>query len=163
MEMHSTLPSKRRVKRMTKRQFKKNRLGPFSHLVLKIQFTLSRSITEVDCLNTSAFPRSTEWGPDDYLSEWFVDLVEQNHVYCYFSTSPVDTKSLTYEAYIEADGWGIKAKDSLMAFARIFSQHELVNDFRFALIDSYRWDDDLNDQDHNSSFVSDLNRVAQQL
>lgn len=152
----SNSPSKTRLKRMTKRQFKKNHLGPFTCLALRIRFELAAPITAEDCVNTSAFKQSSDWGPDDYLTEWFVDLVEKNGVYCYFGTTPVVEGTLTYEAFIEADGWGVKTHDKLMSFARVFNSQSQVKKFEFGLIDSYRWSEDVTHEEMTLNFVSDL-------
>ena len=149
---------------MTKRLFKKNHLGPFTRLALRIQFELAAPITAEDCVNTSAFKRSSDWGPDDYLTEWFVDLVEKNGVYCYFGTTPVIDGTLTYEAFIEADGWGIKVYDCLMDFARSLSRQTQVKDLSFALIDPDRWSDDIGDEELSSiQFAHDLRQSTELL
>ena len=164
METSSNEISKRRIKRMTKRQFKKKHLGPFTCLALRIRFELAAPITAEDCVNTSAFKRSSDWGPDDYLTEWFVDLVEKNGVYCYFGTTPVIEGTLTYEAFIEADGWGIKVYDCLMDFARKLRRQAQVKDLSFALIDPDRWSDDIGDEELSSiQFAHDLHRSTELL
>ena len=137
METISTLPSKRRVKRMTKRQVKKAHIGPYRKVALRVRFELTGPITEDDCQNAHVFKRNSHWDESDYLCEWFVDLVEKHHVYCYFTTTPIEENSLKYKAFIESDHFGLKGVVELKVFAQAFAKEEKVKEVLVTFIDGY--------------------------
>ena len=142
MEMHSTLPSKRRVKRMTKRQVKKSNLGPYKKAVFRVRFELIAPITGDDCQCTSAFKRSSDWNEGDYLCEWFVDLVEKHHLYCFFTTNPIVENTLKFEAYIESDYFGEKGVNQFIDFARALNAEKKVTEVLVTPLDRFHWKED---------------------
>lgn len=134
------VPSRRQLKRMSLRQLKDGRYGPYRLLAADMIVRLSSPIKAEDVKEVIFPVVPGEEREYDHLVDWFIGLADAYHCYSCMGTPEPESDGLEFSALVDNTQGGKDAYKHVLTFCQALVREEKVESIEADICDPWRFD-----------------------
>lgn len=134
------VPSRRQLKRMSLRQLKAGRYGPYRLLAADMVIRLSSPVTAEDVKEVIFPVVPGEEREYDHLVDWFIGLAGANRCYSCMGTPEPESDGLEFSALVDNTQGGKQAYKHVLTFCQALIREPKVQSLEIDICDPWRFD-----------------------